>query len=170
MLSLLNDGASGPNYYTSHGSDPFDHTEEMFKALRVYVAKSVMWRSAFLAISHQQTSKPNATISSRLRARAGTSLVLCLPSIASTVWAPLLHKLPVPGFHLQIGLSVDVDGVNRDVAQPGADGIDIYSGTQKVNGGGVAYYSTCGIVDTVRHILLEDGYDIRTIQEFTGTH
>jgi NTP hydrolase family protein len=26
-----------------------------------YVAKSVMWRSAFLASSQQQTSKPNAT-------------------------------------------------------------------------------------------------------------
>ena len=30
-------------------------------ALLAYVAKSVMWRSAFLASSQQQTSEPNAT-------------------------------------------------------------------------------------------------------------
>lgn len=30
----------------------------------------------------------------KVRARAGTSLAFCPPSIASTVWSPLLHKLP----------------------------------------------------------------------------
>src|SRR5688572_18441548 len=35
-------------------------------------------------------------ISSGLKALAGTSSALCPPSIASTVWSPLLHKLPVP--------------------------------------------------------------------------
>lgn len=38
------------------------------------------------------------------------------------------------GFHLQIGFSVDVGGINRDVAQPSADGVDIYSGKQKMCG------------------------------------
>jgi hypothetical protein len=33
----------------------------VFSAAFAYVAKSVMWRSAFLASSQQQTSKPNAT-------------------------------------------------------------------------------------------------------------
>ena len=42
------------------------------------------------------------------------------------------------GFHLKIGFSVDVGGINRDVAQPGADGVDIYSGLQKMCGGRVA--------------------------------
>ncbi|HSE34236.1 MAG TPA: hypothetical protein VLA93_21865 [Pyrinomonadaceae bacterium] len=41
-------------------------------------------------------------------------------------------------FHLQNGFSVDVGDINRDVVQPGADGIDIYSGTQKMSGGRVA--------------------------------
>ena len=32
----------------------------------------------------------------------------------------------------------DVGGINRDVAQRGTDGIDIYAGTQKMCGGRVA--------------------------------
>jgi hypothetical protein len=41
-------------------------------------------------------------------------------------------------FIFQIGFSVDVGGINRDVAQPSADGVDIYSGSQKMCGGRVA--------------------------------
>ena len=49
---------------------PFDHTDGNVKGFaklccqqhkRAYVAKSVMWRSTFLASSQQQTSEPNAT-------------------------------------------------------------------------------------------------------------
>ena len=36
------------------------------------------------------------------------------------------------GFHLQLGFSVDVGGINRDVGRPSVDGIDIYSGGQKM--------------------------------------
>ena len=97
-----------------------------------YVALSF---SSQLSAANQRTERH---ISSRLRAHTGTSLALCPPSIASTVWSPLFHKLPTPGFHLQIGFSVDVGGINRDVAQPGADGVDIYSATQKMCGGRVA--------------------------------
>src|SRR5260370_5751742 len=51
------------------------------------------------------------------------------------------------GFHLQIGFSVDVGGIIRDVAQPGADGVDIYSSTEKM-WRSCGAYSACGIIDT----------------------
>jgi hypothetical protein len=91
-----------------------------------YVAFSF---SSQLSAANQQTERH---ISSRLRERGGTSLALCAPSIASTVWSPLLHKLPVPWLSSPDRFQRRCWWINRDVAQPGADGIDIYSGTQKM--------------------------------------
>ena len=49
--------------------------------------------------------------SSRFRERAGTSLALCPPSIASTVGLLYFTSRQRLGFHLQSGFSVDVGGV-----------------------------------------------------------
>ena len=55
------------------------------------------------------------------------------------------------------------------MAQVGADGINIYSGTQKMCGGHVATGPVCGIVDTRSGPFVGDGYDIRD-SGVTGKH
>ena len=41
------------------------------------------------------------------------------------------------GFHLQIDFGVDVGGVEGDVSEPCADGVDVDAGAQEVGCGGV---------------------------------
>jgi len=90
---------------------PFDHTDGNVQGFArlccrqhklclcgqvSYVALSF---SSQLSAANQRTERH---ISSRLRARAGTSLALYLASIASIVWSPLLHKFAgALHFHLE---------------------------------------------------------------------
>ena len=39
------------------------------------------------------------------------------------------------GFTLQVDFGVDVGGVDRDVAEPRADGVDVDAGAQQMRGG-----------------------------------
>jgi hypothetical protein len=52
-------------------------------------------------------------------------------------------------FHFQIYFGVDIGGLNRRVAEPGADGIDIDSGTKKVRGG--VWRIVCGPMRFLRN-------------------
>ena len=46
-------------------------------------------------------------------------------------------RLQSLGFHFQVHLSVAVGGLQRDVAQPGPDGVDVDPGAEKVHCRGV---------------------------------
>ena len=54
----------------------------------------------------------------------------------------------MPWLSLQLGLRVDVGGINPDVVPLGVAGIDIYSGMQKMCGGRVARLFRMRIGDT----------------------
>ena len=41
-------------------------------------------------------------------------------------------------FHVEVCLGVDIGGVERDVAEPSTDGVDIDTGAQKMGGRAVA--------------------------------
>ena len=45
------------------------------------------------------------------------------------------------GFHLQVDLGVDVRSIQRDMAEPAADGIDINARTEEVGCGAVSAMS-----------------------------
>lgn len=51
-----------------------------------------------------------------------------------------LHRTETEGlrFHLKVGFSIDVGGVDGDVAEPRPDGVDINAGAKKMRGGGVS--------------------------------
>ena len=92
----LHDGAAALSFYRDQLGFDITYQAHLLNEmngvprLTTHVALSF---SSQLSVANQQTELHT---SSRLRACAGTSLALCPPSIASTIWSPLLHKLPVP--------------------------------------------------------------------------
>ena len=38
------------------------------------------------------------------------------------------------GLHFQVDLSVDIGSIQRDMSQPGPDGVDVYAGAQQMDG------------------------------------
>ena len=43
-----------------------------------------------------------------------------------------------PGFHLEIDFCIDVGRVERNMAEPSANGVDVHAGTEQVRGRGMA--------------------------------
>lgn len=97
--------------------------------------------SSQLSAANQQAERH---ISSRLQSARRTSLALCPPSIASTVWRPLLHKLPVSllssPFQRRCCGSIET--------WPSQARMVLISTPARRSVAVVCVYSACGIVDT----------------------
>ena len=81
------------------------------------------------------------------------------------------------GFHLKVGFGVDVGGVDRDMAEPCADGVDVDAGAKKMRCGGVAdgvradrFLRISGTaVAAVRRISRHDVVDAEACQRLRAT-
>ena len=58
-------------------------------------------------------------------------------------WSRALHcpETKSLGFHLKVGFGIDVGGVDGDMAEPGADSVDVNAGAKKMRGSGVSAMS-----------------------------
>ena len=72
------------------------------------------------------------------------------------------------GLHLQVHFGVDVGGIQRDVAQPGADRIDVHAGPEQVDGGGVPK-GVCAHVLRLQRLHAAGGLARATLNERMDT-